>query len=440
MVSGKTASENAMFQLIQSDAYEINPAAFPLLPDYVWEDLEMGEVVWRMLNPNKAHPREVYEFIGKGELQHALLLMAINNLADKPEGFASTIMALLTSPNVISAVLNKLKGSMTPMKRMKRVDAAFYVFVGAVWSKVCDGDTEAMLDWLGPIFLPLLRVGGAAYVSHAAAHGPKSLPLPTSSAGVRTAMTVQFLEDFREMQISASRSSASHPWISQKIHDYSPKSPAAIPSFGRLTKELSPMRPIPVKRAAPQVSSLDTGSRTPAQDSWQDPYPELKLWTPTPSPSRIDAVLGIPPQEHLVDPFANDASRTPLQFSQDPEQNSSRGTVTALLPAVQLTVNPATLSNQSSIFLGHRKSRWNQNGSSYRRGEPIFVRTHSFVPVPESFPVGDYRHLIRARGFFYRANYTEPVDSTELLVVSTMRRVLHLFLLTAWDSSVLCTL
>ncbi|KAJ7491880.1 hypothetical protein FB451DRAFT_510660 [Mycena latifolia] len=314
-----TSRENfvkyAVLKHIASDEYDVLP--LPSLPEFVWEDLEMDEEHWRSINPKKVHPLEIYMEIGESEFEHAIFLMCMDNVRNMPGGYASTMKTILRSPEVIHAALSKLEANASVVNK---VDGAFHAFVGAVWEKVCDEDMDEMLLWLEPIFLPLLKKGGAAYVLHVDTYGPKKLPAPTSAAGVRSTMTLQFLKDLHQMQFLSKdlykrQALPSSPPKPQKTYDYSPKSPPSFLSFGFLTRNISPINP---RVLEPRSTILF--ARTPIQE----PFPEFYPLADVPSPSGIEEELQMGCEDPVTSSSPRDvvASGTPTLTTSNADQDA----------------------------------------------------------------------------------------------------------------------
>ncbi|KAJ7698941.1 hypothetical protein B0H17DRAFT_1328384 [Mycena rosella] len=318
--SHDAAVKAAVLEHIASDQYNgLGPT--PSLPDSTWEDLEMDDEEWQSFNPKKAHPREVYAAAGKAELEHDIFLLVVNDLANKPVGFASTIETVLRSPEVLRAAFRMLDGAAGLVKKGASVEG-IYAFVGAVWVDVFDEEKDQMLAWLRPIFLPLVKKGGAAYVSHFDAHGPKKTSV-SSAVGIRAIL--QFLKDIRRMQILA----RSPP---KSAYDYSPKSPDAISSFDLLTGDLSPLNhPDPTRKTA-HISRPAARSRTAGTDE----LAQFFVWNEVSSPSGIEEELGMPYHHPLSSISNRDLETTRALCALSVDQPGPRGGG-PLLPAIQLS-------------------------------------------------------------------------------------------------------
>ncbi|KAJ7091464.1 hypothetical protein B0H15DRAFT_237795 [Mycena belliarum] len=304
--SRESAVKDSVFKHIESDEYEVLPP--PALPVFVWEDLDMDEEDWQLVNPLKAHPKEIFAAVGKAQFEHAIFFLGVADLTNQPEGYALTVETVLRSEEVINAVFKKLD------KNLNAVDAGFYVLVGALWVEVFDEEMEDLLVWLRPIFRPLLNKGRAAYREYVEIHGPNKPPHSSSAAGKRGMLASEFLSALHNMQIYDS----SPPKL-KKTYDYSPKSPDPIPVFDLKS-----------------ITSCQGGANMKPTTPDREHHLEFYMWADIPSPSGIEQELGLNFEHPINSTVDRGAQAHRILANLSADQNSPQG-ISRLLPGIQFT-------------------------------------------------------------------------------------------------------
>ncbi|KAF8216892.1 hypothetical protein K438DRAFT_1953784 [Mycena galopus ATCC 62051] len=105
---------------------------------------------------------EFFHQVGISAFSHAIFLLLLPELREKPTGYSQAIQGCITSHKTLQLVVEKIDPRL--VSGIKRVDGGFLAFVGMTWITTA-GDTRGLLNWLGPIFDPILHVAGEAYMN-----------------------------------------------------------------------------------------------------------------------------------------------------------------------------------------------------------------------------------------------------------------------------------
>ncbi|KAJ7168516.1 hypothetical protein C8R46DRAFT_1091904 [Mycena filopes] len=109
--------------------------------------------------------RACHEISGKAVFEHAIVEMLIQSgaLIGKPQGYSTTIQRAVADEGVLLAIFKKLDPKLLAHK--VNVVTGLYQFVGAYIAQV-KGDTGKLINWLRPIFQPVLAVADTIYLEY----------------------------------------------------------------------------------------------------------------------------------------------------------------------------------------------------------------------------------------------------------------------------------
>ncbi|KAJ7158490.1 hypothetical protein C8R46DRAFT_1195056 [Mycena filopes] len=107
--------------------------------------------------------RACHEISGKAVFEHAIVEMLIQSgaLIGKPQGYSTTIQRAVADEGVLLGIFKKLDPKLLAHK--VNVVTGLYQFVGAYIAQV-KGDTGKLINWLRPIFQPVLAVADTIYL------------------------------------------------------------------------------------------------------------------------------------------------------------------------------------------------------------------------------------------------------------------------------------
>ncbi|KAJ7705185.1 hypothetical protein B0H16DRAFT_1900623 [Mycena metata] len=148
---------------------ELETARVPPLPHFLLYPWEWPKCFHPALMQNArlaalvAQDRQHYYDIGVAVLPQAVFLMIVDDLADKPSGYATAVQAAVQSQVVLERLVAKIDERLVANIPTGRIHSGFLSLVGILWLHE-SRNTEKVTKILRPFFAPLLRVAGEAYL------------------------------------------------------------------------------------------------------------------------------------------------------------------------------------------------------------------------------------------------------------------------------------
>ncbi|KAJ7616787.1 hypothetical protein DFH06DRAFT_1483667 [Mycena polygramma] len=162
--SKATKCDDFVRKAIQTCINQITYApTLPFVPEGDWPACFDASANGPGSDPKSVLEREVYHQMGSSTLAQAIFLMSVDDLDDKPVGYSQAIQEAVRAREILKAVMQKIDKNLLD-GGITRVDVGFHEHVGVVWT-LAGRNTERVMRRLSPIFLPLLRAAGDAYLS-----------------------------------------------------------------------------------------------------------------------------------------------------------------------------------------------------------------------------------------------------------------------------------